>query len=357
MNFLINLKNDTYYSIVFFAFLFFFNILSKSNSLNEKSIDLVIPVAYKDKAVLKRCLEGVLQNSVTPISKIYIISKTKKILNDLKLQTDKEIIFVSEDLFPFSKKDIEVFLKKRRSKYRHASWYYQQLLKFYAFKVIKQLADDFLILDSDFILIDKVKFLTQKGKAIFALGYPITNDNYINFAKKFIPGWKLMNSFNGVQHHMLFQKFILRALFDKVETYHRKDFWQAFLETIDVNQWYGASEYMMYFHFALQNYVEELNLRYLHTYDIIHNAEAQDDPQLLSIFNKLKKQPSIQAIGTHSVPNLEEVFKASNYVSPLSGAKKRKRRFLCSIDEVSSQGINNIDCQDFQSSDNQNPIH
>ena len=45
---------------------------------------------------------------------------------------------------------------------------------------------------------------------------------------------------------------VLRKLFDLVETHHGKPFWQAFLDTVDVTQGSGASEYEIYFHFAMR---------------------------------------------------------------------------------------------------------
>lgn len=320
-----------------------FSHASKIYASAEKSIDLVIPVAYKDRHILKKSLEGILANSLTPISKIYIISQNKEILSDLNFQG--KIIFISEDMFPFSKKDVEDFLHKKHSKFHNASWYYQQLLKFYAFKVIKDLSDDFLILDSDFIFKNKLKFLTKEGKAILAFGYPITNDYCAQFSRKLIPDWKLISSFTGIHHHMIFQQFILKDLFERVESFHHKEFWKAFLDTIDINQWHGASEYMIYFHFATKNYPHDIHVRHLHAFDIIHNAKDQDDKDILAIFDELSKDLFVQAIGSHMMPNLKENLESKNY-KPTPNTAAQKKPF-CFIYTTTSEGFKGMLCSEF----------
>src|ERR1043166_6659642 len=126
-----------------FIFFFFFLIIKEIQYLdvlqtnkNVSTMDVVIPVALKDKIKLKKSLQGILENSLTPINKVYIISNNENILKDLLNNTHKtnvKIIFIPETQFPFTKEDIKRILYRKKSKYNHGTWYYQQLLKFYIF--------------------------------------------------------------------------------------------------------------------------------------------------------------------------------------------------------------------------------
>jgi hypothetical protein len=319
--------------------------------LNEKSIvrlpamDVVIPVAPKDKVKLKKSLQGILDNSLTPIHNVYIIANDKSILDNLNIRTNVKIIFIAEDRFPFSKKDIEKILHQKQSKHPHTSWYYQQLLKFYVFKIIKNLSQNVLILDSDFVFKNKVKFLTDDGKAILAYGYPFKwilnttqyptkiEHSHVSFAKKFVPEWEAMNSFSGMQHHMLFQEHIISSLFERVETYHEKDFWKAFIDTVDVNKWNAASEYVIYFHFAIKNYPKNLEVRHLNAYDIIHDSQDENN-DVLSIFDELIHQSNHNAVGCHAFLNLKERLKTMDYIPEKLREEMIREKHLCFILEL-----------------------
>ena len=79
---------------------------------------------------------------------------------------------------------------------------------------------------------------------------------YFFWGMRLIPGFKrVFPEYSGITHHMLFQKPVLKHLFDQVENLHKCDFWIAFLKEISRDQYYGsgASEYEIYFNFLFLN--------------------------------------------------------------------------------------------------------
>ncbi|RIB06696.1 hypothetical protein C2G38_2115479, partial [Gigaspora rosea] len=193
-------------TLAVFTFFFFCLLIKEAPYLNMlqtnkngTKMDVVVTVALKDKLKLKKSLQGILKNSLTPINKVYIISNNENILEGLS-KTDAKTIFVPETKFPFSIENIKRILYQKKSKYNHATWYYQQLLKFYIFRVVPNLLENVLILDSDFIFKEKVSFITDDGKAILAFKWILNTTKYpeevkhshVDFAKRFIPTWKIV---------------------------------------------------------------------------------------------------------------------------------------------------------------------
>jgi len=70
--------------------------------------------------------------------------------------------------------------------------------------------------------------------------------------EKLLPGLKrAFRECSGIVHHMLFQRCVLEDLFQLVEQFHGKNFWEAFCHCVDYTHFSGASEYEIYFNFFL----------------------------------------------------------------------------------------------------------
>lgn len=218
--------------------------------LHTDPIDVVIPCAPKDVLTLEKCIEGIQKNGKN-IRRIIVVSKEK-------LTSSAE--WFSEELFPFSKKDValEIFKGNEReaqafidSPKTRIGWIFQQLLKFYIPFVIPDISRNVLILDSDVIFLNPVTFVNEKGIASFIPATEYVKE-YFDHASKFLPGLRRVQmGKSGIAHHMLFQKEVLEDLFHLVETYHQKDLWKAMCFCIDMNELYKSSmsEYEIYFNF------------------------------------------------------------------------------------------------------------
>lgn len=240
--------------------------------MRKTPVDVVIPAHRKDLPTLKYCIRSA-KKYVRNVRRIIVISKTK--LTD-------EAEWFDESKFSFSKQQIEKTAKKI-GKYG-TGWYYQQLLKLYALSTIPRLTDNILILDADAVFFRKTDFIDSKGRFFLDLAKEkdIKTQVFCKSARKFIktmlPNLDLSvikrrpNWISGVSHHMLFNKKIMKDLFDRVRKIHRKkNFWKIFLDTAQKRGCNCASEYDLYFIFALNFYREKVKLRklkYKNTHDI-----------------------------------------------------------------------------------------
>ena len=231
-------------------------------------IDVVIPSTHKDLATLELCIKGIKQNC--QVRRVIVVSSEKL--------TDNAEWF-DETAFPFSKSDVALQLHNNQEKnaaqyYLYSKsrlgWYYQQLLKFYAPFVIPGISSNVLILDSDTIFLNPVKFLNSSYAGLYNTGSDL-RPSYFNHADRLTDGAvkRLYQNYSGVSHHMLFQKCVLEDLFALVETIHNKEFWKAFCNCVDpteVNS-SGASEYEIYFNFVLSR-TKQVEIRKLMWKDV-----------------------------------------------------------------------------------------
>ena len=288
-------------------------------------IDIAIPVAEKDYEKLAISLPAILAHSKNPIRRVYIIARNDGYRACLPASVAQQTVLIDEAHFPFGKNDIAELLREKGSAHGHASWYYQQLLKFYVFTVIPDPAAHILILDADFAFCQPVEFIDPQGRMVLAHGYPFkwllnTRDYpetvehvHAEFAKKFVPGWQAGNPFSGMQHHMLFEKNIMQDLFDRVEAHHQLPFWRAFIALVEVEKWNAAAEYVIYYHAARQHYAAHLSTRHLNACDIIHD-QSENNAWALEKWRALIASGQFAAVGCHGFVDLRSRIPGMDYI-------------------------------------------
>jgi hypothetical protein len=236
----------------------------------------------------------------------------------------KKIVWIAEETYPFSLDDVDKLLTQKGNPHSNSSWYYQQLLKFYIFEAIPDLQPNTLILDVDFFIGQPLAFLTEQCQGILSYGYPfkwlLNTKNYpqendhshIEFASRFVPQWSPVNSFSGMHHHIIVNQTIITKLFSIVEDYHQKDFWQAFLDYVEFEKWNSASEYVIYYHFAMQFFPDKVISRHLNSCDFIHDYQENDF--ILNFAQDVLKQGTFETVGCHSFLNLRARLKTMDYI-------------------------------------------
>ena len=213
--------------------------------------DIMVPVGPDDVGYLETYI-GYIRNNVMGYRNIYLI------MYDDSIQPPNGCIAISEKIFPFSKKDISnAPLYPNRE-----GWYLQQLLKIYALFVIPGILDNMLVIDSDTVFLRPIHFI-HKNKCI--LGYSQEyHPPYFTHMNKLHPTFTKMDpDKSGIVHYMMFQRKYLKKLMNMVENTHPLSFWEVFLKETDSYQQSGASEYELYFHFMLQLYSDQIELREL----------------------------------------------------------------------------------------------
>ena len=185
---------------------------------------------------------------------------------------DNEAHYISEDLFPFSKKDIINYLKEFIPDYR-LGWYYQQLLKLYSFRLNIFQKEYILIFDSDLLLLKNVELFIDNKPKIFkrntdANGGKI-HDTYLKSINYLLPDLNVDEE-SGICHFMLFHKKTLDNMLNEIENYHQKPAWEAILDSIinyiQNNGYHESifSEYETYYAYTQSKnlYIFDKNFKY-----------------------------------------------------------------------------------------------
>lgn len=288
----------------------------------KMSVDVVIPVAVKDKHKLLISLSSLQSNCVTPIRNVYLICSSSHF--DFTQLPNVKII--PEEQFPFTLNDLERILTLKGSTHPHSTWYYQQLLKLYVFEVSTDLADDVLVLDSDFAFKRPISLLDDDGRAILARGYPFRwkmrqntdqeqpKHSHIDFSKRLLPTWNLQDNFTGMHHHILLRKHIMQSLFADVQNHHNSPFWMAFMVCVDVQKWNAASEYILYYHYCLQNFPDKVLTRHLEAFDIIHDCDGDNVEEAMGKWERMIEISDCDAIGCHGFVDLWKRLHTMDYL-------------------------------------------
>ena len=219
--------------------------------INENpQFDILFLCHEKDIDSLKYALKYAKKN-VVGYRKIFLLSKENFFPNN------KDLTFVNENIFPFSKEDMKKYVSQKR-----AGWYYQQFLKLYFLKVMKKkVLDNILIIDADTIFLKKTKFF-QKGKALynFEIGY---HQPYYSVMQKVFGFSRQKENLSGITHHIIFQRKYLDKIFEIGSKKGKVELWKNVLNNVDPETISGFSEYDLYFNYMLKNHSKEISLRKL----------------------------------------------------------------------------------------------
>jgi hypothetical protein len=219
----------------------------------SRLIDIIIPVAEKDIELLKECIIRA-KKHIKNSRNVYIISAPS-----IKNYIPNDTIFVDENNFGFSKKDIEQILAENNitNEKKRIGWLFQQLLKFYAYKVIKNLCNQFVIVDSETLFYNDIDYFNNQGMGKYALSNEITQ-SYIVHQKKLLTDTTWNPNISGIVHCMLFEKNVLNEIFDRArqkyfqQTGQNLPFWKVMLNLLD-NDNVEYSEYDIYFNYVMQH--------------------------------------------------------------------------------------------------------
>lgn len=175
---------------------------------------------------------------------------------------DINAIHVEESKYPFSKFDVIEYIKEYIPDYRWG-WYYQQLLKFYCFKINITNSEYILIFDSDILFLNSINLFENMKPLLFKRNTcsKKVHKPYLECQKYIFPELKSDENDSGMCHFMLFNKNLIEKFLNEIEVIHNKPAWKAILDGIInyvKNNKYNESilsEYEMYY-----NYIKRENL-------------------------------------------------------------------------------------------------
>ena len=206
----------------------------------DHPIDFMIPLR-NHHPLFQSCIEAVI-DFYYPRT-IYIVTSKKEIdiLENCVNHWDKKTTlfsFIEEDTFfessygeGFSKHEIETkWYKSIDEKSREFGWWYQQILKLGAFKIIPELSDPFIVWDSDLVPIKKwpirpceaVPFfqfalLQEKEKSVFNKKQYNTSLEALLMLPEIVPS-ETKGTF--VPHHFVFHRKVIREFITRIERIH-----------------------------------------------------------------------------------------------------------------------------------------
>ena len=225
------------------------------------SFDIVIPLGPNERKNIHKQIEYTKKN-VFGYRNIYIITNN---FDNLQIDGCKVI---DENIFPFKMTDIASYFIKYNGKNNRNGWYLQQLIKLYAGFVIEELLDDYLIIDADVFFLKPIYFY-EDTKYMFTSSDE-NHEPYFRHMLKLHPSFTKQIKKSGISHHMIFNKKIIKEMFNLVEDFHKKEFWVIFIEMVDehtkqpINDYEsGASEYELYFNYMIQYHRDKILVRNL----------------------------------------------------------------------------------------------
>lgn len=199
--------------------------------------DIVIPVGPHDIKVIEKMIEHT-RKYIIGYRNIYLVSYDSNI-------NFKNCITIDENIFPFNKNIIANYLGNND----RLGWYLQQLIKLYSGFIIKNILNNYLVIDSDTYFLKFTTFFKNK-LPLYNIGTE-HNIPYFDHMYKLHPSLTKQTNNSGISHHMMFQTNIITELFKLVENYHKELFYISFLKCINTKDILGsgASEYEIYFNY------------------------------------------------------------------------------------------------------------
>lgn len=202
-------------------------------------IDIVIPVIDRDFDIFIICFFKLKKHIKNKIDNIYIVSNSEKIkkycqINDLKYIDENKILSNYSDL-------INLFNTNR------IGWLKQQLIKLHGNYGNN---DNYLVIDSDHILLSDHIFITNDNKFNFYISSGFHNPYYIIIKK--LLNIKL-NHFSYITHKMIINKRILNNLKLDIENYTSKRWDLAIIQNINFKEKSFFSEFELYGNYVSSN--------------------------------------------------------------------------------------------------------
>jgi hypothetical protein len=209
--------------------------------------DVLIPLGPNDEDIVERCVESV-RTYVLGVRNIYIVASRP-------IQVKGATQVLDESIFPFTKEEIGKLVLEKR-----AGWYLQQLIKLYGPLLIPGCLPDCLIVDADVIFFQRVRFM-DGSKYLFDKNHE-THPPYFSHMKRLHPSFvPAFRNTSGIVNIMIYNQEILKEIFRLVEEHHKDVFWKAFLQQVAPNEFSGASEYELYFHYICRTKPNRIMLR------------------------------------------------------------------------------------------------
>ena len=210
-------------------------------------IDFVIPCHPKDFPSLEICITSIKEN-ISIANRIFVISN-----NNPNIDGTIHVPEQNYGAFIDKEKIVEKFTQHCPNLLYRTKWIYQQFIKLFSGKVISELTNSYVIVDSDTIFLKDIPFDPDKFYYCKAEEY---HKPYLEPIKKLF-GVKETIGFSTICHHMIFHKKTLNEMMENVKkTFESDSFFDTVLSILDYTEASCISEWDLYANYMLLNYPE-----------------------------------------------------------------------------------------------------
>lgn len=184
----------------------------------EHEFDIIIPVAYKDYAFLKKSLPYITYN-IKGAGQIFLITKlsmAKYLPNEIR--KNPHVVVIDEDsiLDGLSYKNINSIIRSHGREHTNTGWYFQQFLKI-AFSQSKYCMNPYyLSWDADTIPVQNISMFDEYGHPFFSIKTEYHEPYFIAIRK--LLGIGKCNKGSYIAEHMLFKRDIMQEIILKIES-------------------------------------------------------------------------------------------------------------------------------------------
>ena len=240
--------------VVMCGFVFAASRTNNTNTASANKIQGVILTTGKDTRAFEKSIVSSLKHLVD-VDKFYIITPSAAQLEGkLGKELGPRVVWIDENIFPFNWHNVsDVMIESVRQKgvypltgksqfestvWGRIGWFLQQLLKFYAGRILN--IADYVLLDSDIVWFKDTPFINTTSvvgnRNVTRYYYACSNQYHPAYMAtlKRISGQELYKSpdthRSGIAHHMVLAKNVLEDLFVSTERrYNGLPFWQVLL--------------------------------------------------------------------------------------------------------------------------------
>ncbi|MDF2713789.1 MAG: hypothetical protein K0R28_714 [Paenibacillus sp.] len=242
-------------------------------------IDIVIPAAPKDVAVLPYTIEGARRNVLHPIGNIAIVAPDD--CNIRKLCEQYKCVFFDEAaVVPIAKNKIDYSVNGMD----RSGWIFQQLIKFSGNVVCSE--EHYLVIDADTVFI-RPNVFKENGKTVFHYADEYHLPYFVAYEK--LLGRKAVSSKSFCTHYMLFEKSKVDLLKKTIEERFKIAWYEAILQHVDRSHTSGFADYETYGNFVLSRFPAHTVMKYWHNYSlsrsVMKKTMQNDIPKLAAKYN------------------------------------------------------------------------
>ena len=240
--------------------------MQSSRILAHDNMPFVSVAVYK-KGVSNHCFNQI--NKLYPNSSIYIICPKKDIILFKSLELENTVI-IDEDVFIDGiNKQFFLNLFNFDKKYFRKTWYWQQILKLFCCENTI-IPETYVIIDSDFIILNKIKFLKEDkfifNQVIWKWLWDTDKYYYSKFIKEFVGVNQV--KYGYISEYMIFEKKYVKEMI-AIFGNNNYDIVNNLLITLR-NEKYDLSEYLWYANFMFKNYPNKVITQSIYYYRLCH---------------------------------------------------------------------------------------